>query len=220
MHRHCSLPRRVSKAIINPAPWDYRLIVEAMEDPTFRARELALLHAVGSAHPELMHYGWGCPHAAEHGPQCKVCPGGRRGRPLGNFGPPIAPNPEADQVVAFACCRRWLALLPQTKTPGGNSYFWKHVFEAESRPLYLANGIFIAACIAAGVKQRRCEGNSPNSAVALKSPPNDFERRIWPGSRIVSIGEPSAVTFAARPHAGGINRVEGEVIPFPPPAKR
>ena len=223
MHGYYTPPRRISKAETNPDPFDHRPIVEMMDDPAFRAREAALLRAVGLAYPQLMIYGWGCPHAAEHGPLCKVCPQGRRGRPLGDFGPPVSSargHKQNDQVEAFAIARRWLQRLPQTKQPVGNSYYWKHVLERECDSwVYCANGTFIAACIDAGVKQRRCEGNSPNSLVALKSPPNDFESRIWAGSRIVSIGEPSAVTFAARPR-GGINRAGGEVIPFPPPAKR
>jgi hypothetical protein len=75
----------------------------------------------------------------------------------------------------------------ETKTPRGNSYYWKHVLERETDSwVYVGNGTFIAACIEVGIRQERCEG-TPNSLVALKSPPYDFEWKIWAGSRIASI---------------------------------
>jgi hypothetical protein len=208
MHGYYLPPRRKNKAReVNPDPFDYRPIVEAMDDPVFRANEEALLYAIGIRYPTLGIYGWLCGREAECGPGCMVCPGGRRGRPIcdGNYGPPVSSIRRAkqnDQVEAFAIARRWLPRLPQSKTLRGSSYAWKHILEREcDGRVYVANGIFLCACIDAGIRQKRCEGNSPNSWLGLKSPPNDFESKIWAGSRIERI-ESSAATvipFAPRP---------------------
>jgi hypothetical protein len=155
-------PARPSKSqIIILHPWNADEVIRELADPWIFRLAADALAAVARDFPTLGIYGW-------------------------DLSPTLISADEPATLERFAIAIAWLRRLERSKTPAVSSYFFKHVLEYESQAnsVYMPNGVFIAAAISAAIGQRRGAPNSPNSLLGLRLPPNNWQWKIWPGSRI------------------------------------
>ena len=162
---------------VNLDPWNAQAELDEFDaDPQALRGAMSELQMIGWLHPDLCEFGWHCPNEETCGNRCQGCPGGRRGRRIYSC-------PHDYYAPDFYLAKAWIRRLERSKSMRYSSYGWKHIYEFESasrRDFYIPIGVFIAAAIAAGIRQERVP-DSPNSVLGLRPPPFNFERNILAG---------------------------------------